>query len=120
LIKLWVEANAPATLPAVATVQTSAAEAARPAASRLTPLIGLLAVLLIVIVLGGAALAGVFDADDDDPGSVPVIVGSPTSTLSLNLEATRQSDILTQTEEARPTITPTPTDTPTPTNTPAP
>ncbi len=115
LIRSWVTANAPATPPAAAPVE-AAAEAPHAASSRVTPLVGLLAVLLIVVILGAAALAGVFDADDD-PGTAPVVVGSPTSTLSLNLEATRQSDILTQTEDARPTITPTPTDTPTATAT---
>ena len=76
------------------------------------------ALVLVIALAGGAgiaALGGVFDGGDDDPAQP----GTPTATLSLNIEATRRADFLTQTERARPTetptITPTPTASPTPT-----
>jgi hypothetical protein len=114
LIEMWVSANVPATPPGERDISE---ETARPAAARWTPLIGLLAVLLVVGILGAAALGGVFNSKNSDPDQ-PVEHGSPTATLSLNLEATRQADFLTQTERARPTETPTPTLTPTATDTP--
>lgn len=83
--------------------------------ARLVPVIGLLAVILLVGLLGAAALGGVFDDEEDEPrGGGPA---GPTATLSLNLEATRQSDYATQTQRALPTRTPTSTGTPTPTPT---
>lgn len=113
LIGAWVFAN----VEPRRELEDAAVETAHPAASRLTPLVGLAAVILIVAILGAAALAGGFDSDGDD-GSDPANAGSPTSTLSLNLEATRQADIITQTARARPTVTPTDTLTPTATDTP--
>lgn len=84
--------------------------------SRPVSIIGLIAVILMVGGLGLAALFGVFDSDDEPESTI-----GPTTTLSLNLEATRQSDYATQTEQARPTLTFTPTDTLTitPTETPS-
>jgi len=82
---------------------------------RLAAIIGLVAVLLVVGGLGAAVLFGVFDAGGEDH-STPAI--QPTATLSLNMEATRQSVFATQTEQARPTATPTITATPSPTHTP--
>jgi hypothetical protein len=88
---------------------------------RWIPVAGLLAVILIVGILGIAVLGGLFGGDKDKE---PAGTSAPTATLSLNLEATRQADFMTQTERARPTetrtITPTPTITmsPTPTATP--
>jgi hypothetical protein len=118
LIEMWVSANVPAAPPADRERDRDAVEGTtRPAAARWTPLIGLLAVILIVGVLGAAALGGLFDSKNGDPDQ-PVEHGSPTATLSLNLEATRQADFLTQTERARPTETPTRTPTPTATDTP--
>jgi hypothetical protein len=114
LIRAWVSVNtsaAPRSEPSEVQPRT-----VRPTPSRLTPLIGLLAVILIVAILGVAALSGVFDSDDG--GGQPADSGSPTSTLSLNLEATRQSDFMTQTARAHPTNTPTRTHTPTITLTP--
>ncbi len=116
LIEMWILANISAPPPDTGERETLE-ETIRPAAARWTPLIGLLAVILIVGILGAAALGGVFDSKDGDPDQ-PVEHGSPTATLSLNLEATRQADFLTQTEQARPTETPTRTLTPTPTHTP--
>ncbi|MBN1967650.1 MAG: ATP-binding protein [Anaerolineae bacterium] len=88
--------------------------------ARLVPVVGLLAAILIVGALGAAALWGVFDSDDEDRRPASPIL--PTATLSLNLEATRQADFATQTEQARPTHTPTHTLTPTvtPSETPTP
>ena len=121
LIAEWVETNAGLPEPA------APPEAPRRDPARLVPLAGLLAVLLIVGVIGVAALSGVFGPDDDDQ---PADSGAATATLALNIEATRQSDFVTQTEAARPTntrvptdtptITPSPTDTLTPTTTPTP
>jgi hypothetical protein len=110
LIAAWVEANVTPPTPD---------EPARRAVNiaRLTPLIGLLAVILIVGILGIAILGGLFDSDDNKSAGS----GAPTATLSLNIEATRQSDFMTMTERARPTETltrtPTPTITPSPTAT---
>src|SRR5690606_20364505 len=72
------------------------------------PALVALAAIALVAVIGVAALSGVFGGDDegDDETSVP---DGPTATLSLNLEATRQAEFATQTEQARPTITRTPT-----------
>jgi hypothetical protein len=119
LIADWVAANAGLPEP------VAPPEEPRRDMTRLVPLAGLLIVLLIVGGIGIAALSGVFDPDDDDQ---PADSGASTATLALNLEATRQSDFVTQTEAARPTntrvptdtptITPSPTDTLTPTNTP--
>lgn len=114
LVVEWVAANA----------EIKQDEAARPAVDRmqLARLGGLLAVLLVVAILGAAVVGGVFDSDDEE--AEPLDAGSPTATLSLNLEATRQSEAATQTEAARPTLTHTPTQTPsvtpTPSNTPSP
>jgi hypothetical protein len=115
LIEMWVSANISAAPPDDGERETQE-ETARPPA-RWTLLIGLLAVILIVVILGAAALGGVFSSKNGDPNQ-PVEHGSPTATLSLNLEATRQADFLTQTERAQPTATPTRTLTPTATDTP--
>jgi hypothetical protein len=115
LIKAWVSVNTSRALrsePGEVPLRT-----VRLAPPRLTPLIGLLAVILVVAILGMAALSGVFDLDDGGDGHL-ADSGSPTSTLSLNLEATRQSVFMTQTAHARPTHTPTRTHTPTITYTP--
>lgn len=110
LIRTWVSANSPPlSQPEPEMVQMRAAHAQH---SRRTPVIGLLAVILIVAGLGMAALSGIFDTDDHGSRQ-PADSGSPTSTLALNLEATRQSDLMTQTERARPTLTVTHTYTPT-------
>lgn len=110
----WVKANA-------GPLQVTAPDRAAADRSRWL-LLGLVAAVAIIAGLGIAALAGVFDADDD--GTEPAQPAAPTATLSLNLEATRQADYATQTEQARPTRTPTrtltPTATPTPTDTPTP
>lgn len=90
----------------------------RPAAVRWVPGLGLLAVVVIVAVLGIAALSGALGGDDDE-NDTPADSVAPTSTLSLNLEGTRQSEFATQTEQARPTETYTPTRTPRPSNTPS-
>jgi len=81
-----------------------------------TPLGGLALVLVVVIALGGAALGGLFGGEDAE--DIPA-TGAPTATLALNLEATRQADFATQTEQARPTATPTITYTPSLTATPS-
>jgi hypothetical protein len=107
LIADWVEANVTPPVPEE--------PPRRPLdVARLTPVLGLLVVLVIVGVLGVALLSGVFDSDEGEPADS----GAPTATLSLNIEATRQSDFMTMTERARPTETPTRTYTPTITRTP--
>lgn len=107
LIADWVEANVTPPVPEE--------PPRRPLdVARLTPVLGLLAVLVIVGVLGVVLLSGVFDSDEGEPADA----GAPTATLSLNIEATRQSDFMTMTERARPTETPTRSHTPTETFTP--
>lgn len=91
-------------------------EAARPWAG--IALIAL-AAIVFVVVIGAAALSGVFSGDGDDVGTADTPDG-PTATLLLNLEATRQADFATQTEQARPTATRPPTETPVPSDTPLP
>lgn len=115
LIGAWVAANTSA--PPGEAVRPAPADA--PHAARLMPIMALLAVVLIVAILGIAALGGVFDSDESDHNQ-PANGGGPTSTLSLNLEATRQSDFMTQTQRAIPTETPTRTPSPTVTPTPSP
>ncbi len=110
LVSDWVNGNsAPVSEPA---------PSPRAEPGRWIPVAGLLAVIVIVGVLGIAVLGGLFE---DDQGKTPAETSAPTATLSLNLEATRQADFMTQTERARPTatrtITPTPTITPSPTPT---
>ncbi len=112
LIADWVKANV---APPPAVPKTAAP---RPAWQRRAPGIGLLVVLVLVAALGIAALSGAFGDDEDDQAQAPGDSGTPTATLSLNLEGTRQSEFATQTEAARPTETYTPTRTPRPTNTP--
>ncbi|MBN1679822.1 MAG: AAA family ATPase [Anaerolineae bacterium] len=107
LIADWVKANS--------AVQAEKTRSARDI-GRLVPVVGLLAVLVIVGGLGAAALLGVFDPDNDDE---PAGFTGPTATLSLNLEATRQSDYATQTQRARPTRTPTVTASPSDTASPS-
>ncbi|MCZ7541320.1 MAG: P-loop NTPase fold protein [Anaerolineae bacterium] len=87
----------------------------RPRLRQAAPLGGLALVLIVVIALGAAALGGLFGGEDAE--DVPA-TGAPTATLALNLEATRQADFATQTEQARPTATPTITYTPSLTLTP--
>jgi hypothetical protein len=84
--------------------------------NRLVPVLGLIAAVLVVGIIGLAALGGVFEGDEDN--EQPIQPTAPTATLSLNIEATRQADFMTQTEDARPTATPTITLTPTPSATP--
>lgn len=105
LVARWAKANAE---PLHAAAPKRGAPADR---SRWMLGLGLVAAVAIIAGLGIAALAGVFDADDD--GTEPAQPAAPTVTLSLNLEATRQADYATQTEQARPTRTPTLTLTPT-------
>ncbi|MCL4239640.1 MAG: ATP-binding protein [Anaerolineae bacterium] len=103
--------------------QALAQESARPRLRlrRVAPLGGLALVLAAVIALGAAALSGLWGGEDAE-NAPPT--GAPTATLALNLEATRQADFATQTEQARPTATPTITYTPsltlTPSRTPTP
>lgn len=107
LIPRWLYANTD--IPAPAPAPEIARAWGRPA---------LVALVVIVAVglIGAAALSGAFDRDDDSaPASLPT---APTATLSLNLEATRQAEFVTQTEQARPTMTVTPSDTPEPSATP--
>ncbi len=104
LIAAWITANV---LPA----ETEPEPESRARLARYVQVIGLLAVILIVGGLSAAALGGVFDrGDDSDQTASP---GAPTATLSLNMEATARADFATQTEDARPTRTPTVTHTPT-------
>ncbi len=98
--------------------QSPAEERSRPRVRlrQAAPLGGLALVLVVVIALGAAALGGLFGGEDAE--DVPP-TGVPTATLALNLEATRQADFATQTEQARPTATPTITYTPSLTLTPS-
>lgn len=107
LIPRWLYANTDIPAPAPAPEVTRAW--GRPA-------LVALAVIVVVGLIGAAALSGAFGGDEDDaPASLPT---APTATLSLNLEATRQAEFATQTEQARPTVTATPSDTPEPSATP--
>jgi hypothetical protein len=96
-------------------------QAAQPPRDRLrlrqaAPLAGLAVVLVVVIALGAAGLGGLLGGEDGEDAQAS---GAPTATLALNLEATRQSVFATQTEQARPTSTPTITFTPSLTATPS-
>lgn len=108
LIAEWVKANVgtPAA-PDTGSPQTRSARLAR--------LGGLVTVLLIVAILGAAALSGVFEGDEDQ---ATARTEAPTATLAVDLEGTRQGDFATQTEAARPTETPTATRTRRPSATP--
>lgn len=110
LIPRWLYANTE--IPAPAAPDETARNWGRPA-------LVVLGGIALVGIIGAAALSGVLSGGrgDDTPAGAP---GSPTATLSLNLEATRQAEFATQTEQARPTATRTPTDTPQPTDTPPP
>ena len=109
LIPAWIAANTP---PTATPPAAKIANRARWAAA-----VGVIVVILAAGGLGAAVWGGVFDDNEDDS---PVQIDRPTATLSLNLEATRQSEFATQTEAARPTETATKTETPTatPTETP--
>jgi Flp pilus assembly protein TadG len=107
LAAAWVSANVAPPPPST--------DAEPSAAPRWTLLAGLIVAILIVAALGIAALGGVFDSGEDRQ---PAASDAPTATLSLNIEATGQSDVMTQTQRARPTQTPTITPTPTITATP--
>ncbi len=99
-----------------ATVGQPPAQSSRPRLRQAAPLGGLALVLVVVIALGAAALGGLFGGEDAQ--DVPA-TGAPTATLALNLEATRQAVFAMQTEQARPTATPTITYTPSLTATPS-
>ncbi len=107
LIAGWVSAN------------TVLPEEGKPQArkqGRWLPIVGLILVLLLAAGLGAGAVLGLYGGDDKP--STSKSHSAPTATLSLNLDATRQSIEATETEDARPTATRTPTQTPTKTNTP--
>ncbi|NLF75105.1 MAG: ATP-binding protein [Chloroflexi bacterium] len=106
LLAAWLESNI------TSGGEEAAATSERSRRARIIPAVGLLAALLVIGALGAAALFGLFDADESENP----LDGLPTATLALNLEATRQADFATQTEQARPT--PTPTETLTPSRTP--
>lgn len=109
LIAGWVRANA--ALP----------DESKPRAHKQTrwlPLVGLIVVLALAAALGAGAVLGLYGDDDENEPSKGPSNSAPTATLSLNLDATRQSIEATQTEDARPTATRTPTQTPTATHTP--
>lgn len=108
LVTDWVNANRPLASDEGSTQATS------PNPARFIPVAGLLIVVLLVGILGIAVLGGFLGKNEDKPADA----GAPTATLSLNLEATRRADFLTQTEHARPTETPTITLTPTATASP--
>ncbi len=107
LIADWVQANSRASQP------SPSVQPARLARTRL-PLLGLLVVLIAVIALGIAALAGLWEDTEKEvtPGTA-----LPTATLSLNLEGTRRAEFASQTAQALPTVMPTATHTPSPTPT---
>ncbi|GAB4425148.1 MAG: hypothetical protein Kow00106_21820 [Anaerolineae bacterium] len=105
LIADWVRANSRASQPAP---PVRPARSVRPRWA----LLGLLSVLVLVMALGIAALAGWWEDTEKDttPGTA-----LPTATLSLNLEGTRRAEFASQTAQALPTATPTGTHTPSPT-----
>ncbi len=108
LIADWMRANVTPPQP----------QARTESSTRRRVLLGALALVIVAALVGIFALRDTGDADGarSESARTPNV---PTATLALDLEGTRQADFATQTEAARPTVTPSATRTRRPSITPS-